>query len=109
MKLTNDFFVMAGFAARAGALISGFSVVEKTLQKGKLRLVILDAGISENTMGKMMQACGKRGIPCIVVDPIGEMGHRTGRPGAKVFGVTQNVFAARLKQIITESAKSTEV
>lgn len=109
MKLPDSFFAMAGFAAKAGALLSGYMAVEKALLKGSLKLVIADESLSAGTLKKISEACLRTKTPIIMAGPPGSIGGRTGRAGTLLFGIRQKNFADRLLEIYRKSANNTEV
>ena len=51
---------LLGLCKRAGRLVSGISAVELALKKGEAKLVLLDAGASDNSKKNVADACAYR-------------------------------------------------
>lgn len=109
MRLKNDFYAMLGFAARARACVSGYTAVERGIRKRQVRLMIMDESVSEQTRKRIAALCSNCQVPYLLAGPEGIPGHSIGKPAAKLIGVTQQLFADRMRQIAEQSAEKTEV
>ena len=109
MKLTNEFYTMLGFAARARACVIGTTAVEMAVRKHAVRLLVLDAEVSEASRAQWEETCRRQRIPCGVAEPAGEAGRRAGKPAAKVIGVTEKLFAQRMRQLWEAECNRMEV
>ena len=76
----DDFFFMLGLAMRAGQLTFGEDGVKKTIASGSAKLVLLDAGASENTKKKMRDGCAFYGVR-LVETAADRLGYAVGKPG----------------------------
>ena len=55
------------------------------------------------------ETCRRQRIPCVVAEPAGEAGRRAGKPAAKVIGVTEKLFAQRMRQLWEAECNRMEV
>lgn len=76
----DDFFFMLGLAMRAGQLTFGEDGVKKAIASGGAKLVLLDAGASENTKKKMRDSCAFYGVQ-LVETAADRLGYAVGKPG----------------------------
>lgn len=96
-KLTNAI----GLAMKAGKLVSGDFVAEKTIRADKAKLILLDADVSDNTSDKYEHLAARTG--CIMIR-IEELGYAIGKPGRMVAAVTDDNF----KNLILKSVSITD-
>ena len=89
--------------------MAGFSAVEKSVQKGKVLLVLIDAGTADHTKQKILAVCKKHSISYIKTVPMGELGRRIGKQTAMIVGITNKMFANRIEEIYNEHVQSAEV
>ena len=76
----DDFFFMLGLAMRAGQLTFGEDGVKNAIASGGAKLVLLDAGASENTKKKMRDSCAYYGVQ-LVETAADRLGYAVGKPG----------------------------
>jgi len=76
----DDFFFMLGLAMRAGQLTFGEDGVRKAIASGGAKLVLLDAGASENTKKRMRDSCAYYGV-ALVETAADRLGYAAGKPG----------------------------
>ena len=76
----DDFFFMLGLAMRAGQLTFGEDGVKKAIASGGAKLVLLDAGASENTKKKMRDSCAYYGVQRVET-AADRLGYAVGKPG----------------------------
>ncbi len=79
-----------GFSMRSGNLVAGDFACESAVKKGKAKLVALDDSASSNTKERYQGFCERAGIPCILMEGMGEA---IGKPGRMVAAVTDASFA----------------
>ncbi len=90
---------MLGLSMRAGRLVSGAFQVEKALNEGSVKLVILDAEISAQSYEKYKELCLKKEVPLISLEA-GELSAAIGRPGRAAAAVTDENFARQITDLI---------
>ncbi len=82
-----------GFAARSRNLITGYNTCIRMIESKKLKLLILTEDLSDNTVKKLRQKCGKHDIKYRIFGSAEELGRIAGKPGKGVFGITDSHFA----------------
>ena len=99
-----------GFAARARKLASGYNTCVFTMEKGKVRLLIIAEDLAENSKKKMISAAGKYNVKYRIFGDSEEMSRMTGTAGKGIFGITDENFAnVILKEIDHIEALEREV
>ena len=88
---------MVGLAARAGKVIYGTAACEKGLNKGKIKLLLMQNGLSDRSVNHLVALCNAACVEYIVVDE--RLGIPAGKEGIMVIGITDYRFAKRIKQI----------
>lgn len=79
---------------RAGKCRAGDFTAEKLIKAGKARLALLDRGASENTKERYRELCERAGVPCLVIE---NMGQPIGKEGRMVAVVTDARFADMIR------------
>ncbi|HMM31745.1 MAG TPA: L7Ae/L30e/S12e/Gadd45 family ribosomal protein [Clostridia bacterium] len=79
-----------GFSMRSGNLLAGDFACENAVKKGKAKLVVLDESASANTKERYQGLCERAGIPCVLMESMGEA---VGKPGRMIAAVTDVSFA----------------
>ena len=87
-----------GFAVKAGKLVSGTQGVEQALRAGKVKLVLLSSGASENTLKHFSDMASWRRVPCMRLEDHDELGLWIGRETHRIAGITDNGFAEAVKK-----------
>ena len=82
-----------GFAARARKLASGYNTCVFTMEKGRIKLLIIAEDLAENSKKKMIAAAGRLKVEYRVFGDSDEMSHMTGTAGKGIFGITDENFA----------------
>ena len=82
-----------GFASKAGKLLSGTNTCTYSLQKGKVKLLLIASDVSANTIDKMESAAKGTRTPYRIYGEADRLAHCTGKYGHGVFAVTDSNFA----------------
>lgn len=88
-----------GLAMKAGRIQSGDFAVERLVRSGQARLVLLDAGVSENTREKYCAICKTHCVELLYVD---ELGRWIGKPGRMIAAVTDVNFQNMIKRAFAQ-------
>lgn len=102
---------LLGLATRAGKLVSGEFMVEKTIKEGKALLVIVANDASDNTKKMFRNMCEYRAVPMYIFGDKLSLGHDIGKEMRVVVAVLDAGFRdAIVKQldIINGGSKSGE-
>ena len=96
-------FNCLGLCRRAGKCQSGEFASERAVKTGKAKLILLEAGASENTKERFLSLCAGKKIPLELVP---EVGRAIGREGHVVMAVTDKSF---VNMILGALSSETEV
>ncbi len=94
---------LLGLAMRAGQVKSGDDTVERAVRAGRARLVLLDAGASENTRGKYRAMCAAKAIPLREVRA-DLLGQAIGKPERMVAAMEKGTLADKVEALLTIAA-----
>ena len=97
-----------GFAKRSGNLLTGYSTCTYAMNKGKVKLLILAADISENTLKKMIKESEKNKVPYRIYGESCEISQITGCEGRGIFGITCENFSNIIAKEIDEARSQEE-
>ena len=82
-----------GFAARSRNLVTGYNTCLLSMNKKKIKLLILTEELSENTLNKMIQQCTKTKTEYRIFGNAEELSKITGKDGTGIFGIIDKHFA----------------
>ncbi len=94
-----------GLAAKAGKVISGYDQVETALRKGTVKLLILSADISRNTLSQILDIGAKGDITMPDAYSFAtkeQLGRAIGKPDRAVVAVTDTGFADKLSAMLAQ-------
>ena len=97
----DDFYFMLGLAMRAGQLTFGEDGVKKAIASGNAKLVLLDAGASENTKKKMRDSCAYYGVR-LCETAADRLGYAVGKPGRMSAAVAAGPLCDKLASLAGE-------
>ncbi|SEF49735.1 Ribosomal protein L7Ae [Eubacterium ruminantium] len=84
---------MIGLCAKAGGLVSGGFMAEKSLADGSARFVIIAEDASDNTVKKFENKCKYYKVPFVKCGGMDELGHLIGKESRTVVVITDERFA----------------
>ena len=82
-----------GFAAKARKIVNGYNTCIFTMEKRRVKLLIIAEDLAENSKKKMIQAANKFNVEYRIFGDSDEMSHMTGTEGKGIFGITDENFA----------------
>ncbi len=82
-----------GFAAKARKIVNGYNTCVFTMEKRKVKLLIIAADLAENSKKKMISAASKFNVEYRVFGDSEEMSRMTGTAGKGIFAITDENFA----------------
>jgi len=91
-----------GFAKRSRNLVMGYNTCILSMNKRRLRLLILASDVSENTMKKLISVANERKVIYRVYGTCDELSKAAGTMGRGVFGITDENFAKVILKEIDE-------
>lgn len=96
---------LLGLACRAGQIALGADMALQEIKAGKAALLLLDAGASEGTKKKLLDACAFRKVPVYTL-PEDEISRACGRDGRMAAAVRKGNLAARMRELLSEDSKT---
>ncbi len=83
-------------AAKAGKLVSGGYMVEKSITTGTAFLVIIASDASDNTRKKFTNKCKYYNVPCVSFSDSDTLGQRIGKQSRTTLSVTEQGLARQV-------------
>lgn len=96
---------LLGFAAKAGALVTGSAAVEAGIKKRQLKLVICATDLSAKTIKNFSYLCKENQIDFYCSGVSSELGHWIGNPGRGVIGVVSRQFANAIVSLFNDGGE----
>ena len=88
---------MAGLAFRAGRALAGSAACEKGLTLHQICLLLIQQGLSENSIKQFTGLCERSDAEWMLIGPEDDLGAAIGRPGVMLVGITDAGFAKAIK------------
>ncbi|MGN1334599.1 MAG: L7Ae/L30e/S12e/Gadd45 family ribosomal protein [Anaerovoracaceae bacterium] len=82
-----------GFAAKARKMVSGYNTCVFSMEKRKVKLLIIADDLADNSKKKMISAAGKFNVEYRIFGDSEEMSRITGNAGKGIFAITDDNFA----------------
>ena len=92
---------LLGLACRAGQIALGADIALQEIRAGKAALALLDAGASEGTRKKLLDACTFRSVPVYTL-PENEISQACGRDGRMAAAVRKGNLAKRMQELLSD-------
>ena len=89
-----------GISTKAGKVIAGTDLVIEEMSKGRVKLVIIAADISEKSMKNMIYYCNKYNTENLIYGSIEELSKSIGKHNKAVIGIKDENLANALKKQI---------
>ena len=102
----DNFFFMLGLAMRAGQITFGEDGVRKAAANGA-KLVLLDAGASDNTKKRMRDCCAYYGVT-LKETASGRLGAAVGKPGRMSAAIAAGPLCDKLLSLSEAEEQSRE-
>jgi len=96
--MNKEVLSFVGLMSRAGALITGTDLVLNGVRSGKVKMVLIDPLVSENTFKKVTDKCKFYHVPYIKVSGEVDLGAAIGNRSRKVIGITDQNFVKALNE-----------
>ena len=94
----NAFYSMLGIAKRAGALTLGTDAVLAAIASGQAKMILMDAGASDNTKKKLRDSCAFYGAELIETQA-DRLGFAIGKPGRMCAAVAKGTLCDKLNAL----------
>jgi len=96
--LNKDILNFLGLMNRAGALTTGTEIVLNGVRSGKVKMVLIDDAVSDNTFKKITDKCKFYNVSYIRAETGIDLGLAIGKSNRKVIGITDPNFVKALKE-----------
>ena len=96
--MTKEILNFIGLMNRAGALITGTDMVINGVRSGKVKFVLIDSEVSDNTLKKITDKCKYYNVSYIVIPAETNLGTVIGKGSRKIVGITDQKFVKALKE-----------
>lgn len=105
MRLRNNKIIsLLGLAMKAGRVVSGEFMTEKSVKTGKAYLVLVAADASENTRKKFRNMCSFYEVPLYFIETKEILGRAIGREFRASLAVQDENFASALRRELEKQA-----
>lgn len=92
---------LAGFAARAGQVVTGTERVRAAIREGSAPLVLLAADASPTQMAKLVPLLGARAVPHHSVATRERLGRAVGKPPLSAIALLDPALARRCGELLS--------
>lgn len=89
---------LIGLAMKAGKVCFGADSVEESIEKRKVKLVIIAEDSSERTKNKFIEKCEKYNIPIILDSNIDSLSKTIGKENKAIIGIKDINFAKSIQE-----------
>lgn len=96
---------LLGFAAKAGALVTGSAAVEIGIKKRQVKLVICANDLSAKTIKNLSYLCEANQVLFYCYGNLSEIGHWVGSPGRGIIGITSKQFADVIDSLFNDGGE----
>ena len=99
---------LLGLASRAGQIILGADLALREIKGGRAGAVLLDAGASEGTRKKILDACAYHGVSAYIL-PEDELSRACGKEGRMAAAVKKGKLCQRIQELLGEEKDQARV
>lgn len=90
-----------GLGQKAGAVVSGYALLQKACSQARVLYMILAEDIAPGRAGEYRSWCTQHNVPYVMLFTKEELGHIIGKPSRSALGLTAPHFLALLCAILT--------
>ena len=95
---------LMGLASRAGQITLGADLALREIKSGRAALVLLDAGASEGTRKKILDACAYRGVRAYIL-PEDALSRACGKDGRMAAALKKGKLCQRIQELLEEDGR----
>ena len=99
---------MIGLATKAGKTVTGTQACSIAIRRKRTRLVIIASDASENSREPAVSLCNANESEYVLFSSKYELGHYTGKSERAIVAITDEGFAARIKDMINKLNENNE-
>jgi ribosomal protein L7Ae-like RNA K-turn-binding protein len=90
-----------GLGQKAGAVVSGYALLQKAFTQARVLYMILAEDIATGRAGEYRSWCTQHNVPYVMLFTKEELGHIIGKPSRSALGLTAPHFLELLCAILT--------
>lgn len=94
-----------GISQKAGAVVSGYALLQKAFVQARLVGMVLAEDIAVRRAEEYRSWCVQYAIPCVTLFTQEELGHMLGKPSRSAVGLTEMRFFEPLRMILASLKK----
>ena len=102
--IENQVINFLGLCMRAGRITSGQEACVDLARQEQAAIVLMDAGASENTRKRLMDACHSHNTPLYELSE-GSLGHAIGKNGRMVVALKADGMAQKLLTLLKDEQR----
>ena len=103
--MNKDALNFIGLMNRAGALVTGTELVLNGIRSGRVKMVLIDALVSDKTLKKIMDKCKFYNVSYMKAAADVDLGLAIGKTSRKVIGITDQNFVKALQEKVEQGRK----
>lgn len=103
-QIENQVISFLGLCMRAGRVISGQEACVDLARQEQAALVLMDAGVSENTRKRISDACRSHNVPLYELTE-GALGHAIGKKGRMMVALKPDGMAQKLLSLLKDEQR----
>ena len=103
-QIENQVISFLGLCMRAGRVISGQEACVDLARQEQVALVLMDAGVSENTRKRISDACRSHNVPLYELTE-GALGHAIGKKGRMMVALKPDGMAQKLLSLLKDEQR----
>ena len=96
---------LLGLASRAGQIILGADLALREIKSGRAAAALVDAGASDGTRKKILDACAYRGVPAYIL-PQDALSRACGKDGRMAAALKKGKLCDRILELLNKEKDS---
>ncbi|NTW71105.1 MAG: 50S ribosomal protein L7ae-like protein [Eubacteriaceae bacterium] len=107
--LKNRFLNFVGICKKSGKIIIGDNLLEREINRGTIKLILIAEDTSERISNKYVRLCNDKNVPVIIYTTKEELGKAAGRKLVALVGFTDNNQSSNLIKLYDNTKKQGEL
>ncbi|MCQ2550596.1 MAG: ribosomal L7Ae/L30e/S12e/Gadd45 family protein [Clostridia bacterium] len=91
-------YSLLGFCAKSRNLITGYNSCIFSMNKRKIKLIIIAEDLADNSKEKIIKACEKNEVKYFIISTMERLSKVTGKENCGIFGITEENFAQAISK-----------
>lgn len=107
--LKNRFLNFVGICKKSGKIIIGDNLLEREINRGTIKLILIAEDTSERISNKYVRLCNDKNVPVIIYTTKVELGKASGRKLVALVGFTDKNQSNNLIKLYDNTQKQGEL